>query len=311
VNLFYFSSSWWVLSQVFPILVASPRYLAGTITLGVLMQTAQAFQQVVGAMSWPVDNVSRVAEWRASVERVLNLHDALGMVERGEPGESSDGIWIETAPHAKLVFDGLVLTEPDGTPMMDPLSAEILAGEHVIIPVDSTLGFRLLKAMAQLWPWGRGRVALPSNGPVFLSSGRPYLPRGLLRDVLAYPGSPNEFSDSVLAQALERVGLGHLVGDLGRHAPWSDLLSEDEQHLIGVARILLCRPKWIVLHETLDTLAPDARAATMRLLQAECPDAAIIVLGHDPGVEGFAIRRIDVVHRAGISHDAGPGAPAP
>ena len=38
--------SWTVLSQAAPILVAAPRYIAGTITLGVLMQISQAFLQM-------------------------------------------------------------------------------------------------------------------------------------------------------------------------------------------------------------------------------------------------------------------------
>jgi putative ATP-binding cassette transporter len=305
VNVFYFSSTWWVLSQVFPILVASPRYLAGTITLGILMQTAQAFQQVVGAMSWPVDNVSRVAEWRASAERVLNLRDALGSVKEAERAASSATIRVETTPEPKLIFDGLVLMAYDGTPMMQPLSAEIRAGERVWIPVDSTLGFRLLKAMAQLWPWGQGRVALPSNGPVFLSSGRPYLPRGRLRDILTYPGASDSLSDSAITHALTNIGLGHLVGDLDRPKPWNDILSEEEQHMIGLVRILLSRPQWIVLHETLDTLAPDARVNMMHLLLRELPEAAIVVLGQNPGIKGFAIHQVTAAHTPALSRNAG------
>jgi putative ATP-binding cassette transporter len=305
VNVFYFSSTWWVLSQVFPILVASPRYLAGTITLGVLMQTAQAFQQVVGAMSWPVDNVSRVAEWRASAERVLNLHDAIGSVKKAEQAGSSATIRVETTPEPKLIFDGLVLMAYDGTPMMRPFSTEIRAGERVWIPVDSTLGFRLLKAMAQLWPWGQGRVILPGNGPVFLSSGRPYLPRGRLRDILTYPRSSDELSDSAVTHALTSFGLGHLLRDLDRPKPWNDILSEDEQHIIGLVRILLSRPQWIVLHETLDTVAPDARINMMHLLMRELPEAAIVVLGQNPDIEGFTVRSVEAAPTLALSRDAG------
>ena len=76
-NLFVFSSGWTVLSQAFPVLIAAPRYIAGSITLGGLMQTAQAFQQMVAALAWPIDNLPKVAEWRASAGRVLGLHRAI------------------------------------------------------------------------------------------------------------------------------------------------------------------------------------------------------------------------------------------
>ncbi|MFT4103757.1 MAG: SbmA/BacA-like family transporter [Burkholderiaceae bacterium] len=73
-NLVMFSSSWTMLSQAVPILVVAPRYIAGTITLGVLMQTAQAFQQMTQALTWPIENMQRLAEARASLTRVTQLH---------------------------------------------------------------------------------------------------------------------------------------------------------------------------------------------------------------------------------------------
>lgn len=293
VSVFYFSSAWWVLSQVIPILVAAPRYIAGAITLGVLMQTAQAFGQVVGAMSWPVDNVGRVADWRASAERVLDLHDALAAVRRGEFPASGEAIGVATGLEPKLILDAFAVAEPDGTPMMAPISAEILSGQRVLIGADSVTGFRLLKALARLWPWGSGRVALPRNGPMYLASRRPYLPPGLLRDVLSYPETSRSFSETALAEALGAAGLRHLVADLDRPAPWEDTLSEDEQHRLGFARILLRRPHWIVLHETLDALAPETRGAMMAALKRACPGAAVVLIGHDPG-DGFVTRRIDL-----------------
>jgi putative ATP-binding cassette transporter len=73
-HLVTFSSSWSVLCQAAPILVAAPRYIAGTITLGVLMQIAQAFLQMTQALAWPIDNMQRLAEARASFTRVTQLH---------------------------------------------------------------------------------------------------------------------------------------------------------------------------------------------------------------------------------------------
>jgi vitamin B12/bleomycin/antimicrobial peptide transport system ATP-binding/permease protein len=76
-----FTAGYSVLTPVFAILFATPRYLIGTITLGELVQTGQAFQQVTNALSWPIDQFPRIAEWRASVERVLALAGALARLE--------------------------------------------------------------------------------------------------------------------------------------------------------------------------------------------------------------------------------------
>jgi putative ATP-binding cassette transporter len=76
-HLITFSSGWSIISQAAPILVAAPRYIAGTITLGVLMQIAQAFQQMTQALAWPIENMQRLAEARASFNRVTQLQGLL------------------------------------------------------------------------------------------------------------------------------------------------------------------------------------------------------------------------------------------
>ncbi|MGE5545961.1 MAG: SbmA/BacA-like family transporter [Solirubrobacterales bacterium] len=92
-----FTSSYTVLSTAVPLLAVSPRYLAGAISLGALIQTAQAFQQMASALSWPVDNLARCAEWRASMARVAALYQAMAMAgvpvaEEAEPAEAVGGL---------------------------------------------------------------------------------------------------------------------------------------------------------------------------------------------------------------------------
>ncbi len=59
-----------------PLLVATPAYLAGVVTLGWVIQASQAFLEVAAALNWPVDNMPRIAIWRASAQRVVALHMA-------------------------------------------------------------------------------------------------------------------------------------------------------------------------------------------------------------------------------------------
>jgi putative ATP-binding cassette transporter len=66
-----------VLAGVFPLLLAAPKYLSGAMTLGSMMQTSAAFVQVQLALNWLVENYIRVAEWLASVSRVVALRGAL------------------------------------------------------------------------------------------------------------------------------------------------------------------------------------------------------------------------------------------
>lgn len=87
-HIILFSSGYAVLSMALPILIVAPRYIFGSITLGALMQSVQAFQQMAAALSWPVNNMTDIAQWHASVDRVLSLVDALN--ELDIPIDSSD-----------------------------------------------------------------------------------------------------------------------------------------------------------------------------------------------------------------------------
>ena len=172
-NLYLFSSSWSVLSQAFPVLVAAPRYIAGAITLGVLMQTAQAFQQMIAALAWPIDNIPKVAEWRASVERVLGLHEALRLLgEQFEPRDRPT-IKLEHSKRPILAFRRVAIADAAGKELVGCFSAEIAEGERVLISGDRSTAVTLFKVVGGLWPWGHGEVELPDGGPIF------FMPRPL------------------------------------------------------------------------------------------------------------------------------------
>ena len=57
----------------FALLIASPRYFSGSIQLGVLTQTASAFEQVNQALSWFIGSYTAFAEWRATVDRLTEF----------------------------------------------------------------------------------------------------------------------------------------------------------------------------------------------------------------------------------------------
>lgn len=295
-NIFLFVSSWAVLSQVFPILIAAPRYIAGAISLGGLMQTAQAFQQMAAALSWPIDNLAKVAEWRASVERVQGLHEALDAVARKRGQASSEGEppMIATArndtPH--LSFRSLAVNNPDGSPVLLPFDCDIRYGERVLITGDSGAAVKLFKVVAGLWPWGNGTVALPVDGTIFFMTQRPYLPLGSLRDTVCYPGLPTLVDDQQIQAILQRVGLGALGKRLDETENWEQVLASGEQQRLGFARLLLHRPQWIFIQEATDSLSQQSEIRMMELLLEEFPQATIITIGNHDGLKAFHQRHI-------------------
>ncbi len=290
-HLFMLTSGYSVLSMAFPILVSAPRYIMGSITLGALMQSAQAFQQTAGALSWPVDNMAKVAEWRASVERVLGLANALHQLEREIVRADPHRIHLKKTDHAVLRFRDLRIVRLDGIVCVQTINNEIRPGERVLIVGNAYTGSKLFKAIVGLWPWGEGSIELP-NDAVFFMPPRPYLPTGTLRAAICYPSTQAEYSESALAEALELVELEELLEQLDHVDDWANVLSRGQQQRLGVVRLLLQRPKWILLQEAMDSLDSSHEIKMLHLIAQKLPDAAILTITNEPIAEAFHQRRI-------------------
>ncbi|WP_245593382.1 ABC transporter ATP-binding protein/permease [Azospirillum halopraeferens] len=292
-NMMTFTSAYSVLSTAFPILVAAPRYISGAISLGVLMQTAQAFQQTVAALSWPIDNLPRVAEWKASVERVLGLHDALKRLDAEVAGNGGARILVERLDtEHNLSFRNVAIAETDGRPLVEPFDLEIRPGERVLIAGDAGAAIRLFRAVARVWTWGSGRISLPAHTRVFFMPQRPYLPHGSLRAALSYPGGPEKVDDGQARDALARVGLTHLLPRLDDSDHWDEIMALPEQQRLGFARLLIRRPDWIFVEHATDALDPDGEEDMLRLLDAEFPAATLLTIGSHPGLEAHHRRKV-------------------
>ncbi len=281
-NLFMFSSSWTVLNQAVPILVAAPRYVQGAITLGGLMQTAQAFQQMVTALSWPIDNMQKLAECRASIARVVHLHESLVELDAGTA--SARRIKVEAGDTPCLEIRGLDLDTPDGRPRLRQFDATVHAGERVAIAGDPMSALTLFRAIGGIWPWGRGLIRLPAGDAIFLLPRRQRLAGSTLRAVLEYPPMAQRATDTVLADALGRVGLGGWAARLDEAGVWPDRMSPAEQQRLGFARLLVHRPSWIFLREATSDLDPATASAMYALVDRALPDAAVVSISRDPAL---------------------------
>lgn len=295
VRLFLFTSGYSVFSTAFPILIAAPRYISGDISLGQLMQTAQAFQQLSQALSWPVDNMQKMAEWRASVERVLALHEALQALRDDSSRPDAHTVIVQKASIPTLCFHDLTIANADGAVVIDGFSAEICPGERVLIGGDPGAAVKLFKVVAGLWPWGRGTVDLPCDAHIFFMPQRPYMPIGTLRAVLTYPSAVECFPEDALASAMERVGLGHLMARVDDTAIWEQSLTAGEQQRLGFARLLLHRPKWVFLQEATDALDPDGERRLMELLIDEFPTATVLTVGFHGELEQYHQRKLTLL----------------
>lgn len=291
-NIMLFSSGYSVLSMAFPILVSAPRYILGSITLGALMQSAQSFQHMVSALSWPVDNMGRVAEWRASVERVLGLVSALEQLEKEIAKPDPHRIHLVKKDQSILRFKNLCLSRLDGIVCIQSLNEEIRAGERVLIAGNAYTGNKLFKAMAGLWPWGEGSIELPDDEHMFFMPPRPFLPTGRLRSAICYPSSSKDFEQAELEYALNLVGVGDLIEHLDDVADWEKTLEREQQQRLGLARVLLQKPKWIMMQEAFDSLDPEGEVDMIRIIERKLPNSTLLSITKQPTIQAMHTRRI-------------------
>jgi len=297
-RLLAFSSGYTALAGVLPILVGTPRFLDGALSLGRLMQSGQAFQQVTAALSWPVDNLALIAQWRASVERVLMLDEAVRTVtlEAARAGETA--INLDRVPTAQLGVRDLWVASPDGTALLSDLTLEVVKGERVLVDGDPEAASALFRVLAGIWPWGRGRVDLPADDGMIAIGPWPFLPQGSLRQALAFPEAADRHDDPTLEAALTGVSLSYLAPRLDEVADWAHILNLAELQRLSFARITLLRPNWILLGDATDALDPAGADAMLRLIVEQLPQAGIILIGRHPGDAAIFSRRLTLERAA-------------
>jgi putative ATP-binding cassette transporter len=61
---------------------------------------------------------------------------------------------------------------------------------------------------------------------------------------------------------------------------------------LGVVRLLLKKPKWILLQEAFDSLPPEGESGMYRLIYQQLRHATLITISNQPSAEAFHQRRI-------------------
>lgn len=287
------------IAPVLPIILCAPKLLAGTMSLGEVMQAASAFTIVQAAFNWLVDNYPKMADWGASASRVGALVAALDALDAAEKEEAGRIEISEDAVEAALHLVNVSVRLNDGTAVVSETDVSIMPGERVLIAGESGSGkSTLVRAIAGLWPWGGGTVTIKSGARMFLLPQRPYIPIGTLRRAAAYPEAPEEFSDEEIASAFEKVGLGKHIERLDEEAPWDQTLSGGEKQRLAFARILIHKPDIIVLDEATAALDTKSQLQLMELL-VEQEGLTVLSVGHREELEQFHSRKIELARREG------------
>jgi putative ATP-binding cassette transporter len=268
-----FATGYGQASAVFPVLVASPAYFFGALSLGVLMQTVSAFQRVEGAFAFFVGVYGKVAEWKALIDRLTQFEAALESL-----AVASDGITTVHGDNGQLQTSELDLNYPSGDPLTKIPALSLSPGQRLLVTGASGTGkSSLLRALRGLWRFGRGSIALPEC--VIAIPQRPYFPLGPLKAAITYPVPADEFDDQAVRSVMEVVGLDHLVDRLHEEGDWRVELSGGEQQRAALAGVLLRPPRILLLDDPIAAMEEANGQELFVRLTERLPDTVIVTVG--------------------------------
>ena len=287
-RLTFFTAGYSQIAIIFPFIVAAPRYFAGKIELGELMQINSAFGNVQENFSWFIDAYVTLAAWRATCDRLLSFRQAMTDNEQRPPA-----IDLQAQGQA-LKIDELSLDLADGRHLLHDASLQVAPGERLMLSGRSGSGkSTLLRAMGGLWPQGSGVIRLPQERALFLPQ-KPYLPIGTLRDALSYPQTGDTYPAELYEQVLRTCRLEHLIPKLDEVNHWQRLLSGGEQQRLAFARVLLYRPQWLYMDESTSAMDEEDEAMLYQALIDQLPGLSIVSVGHRSSLARFHPRHVRI-----------------
>jgi putative ATP-binding cassette transporter len=196
---------------------------------------------------------------------------------------------------ALLVVRNVDLHLPDGQPLITHVNLSLRRGEHLLLGGASGSGkSTLFRAIAGIWPFGRGEIRQSAKGTVLFLPQRPYLPIGTLRRVVSYPITLDVAQDAALREALEAVGLEKLAARLDEAGHWALQLSPGEKQRIAFARALVQKPEWLFLDEATSAVDEATEERLYRLVRERLPGTTVFSVGHRATLRSFHSRQLTV-----------------
>jgi len=287
---------------ILPILVALPRYLAGEITMGGVTQVTGAYLALSGSLNFFSQAYVTFTALVAVSNRIRDLQWAIN-----KAGLRKSGYTVTLAAQPLLTTGPLVLKDPLDHTLCNLSPLSFGPGQRWIIRGPSGAGkSTLLRALAGLWPYGSGEIAIPASARMMFLPQRSYLPSGSIKAALCYPNSQESFSDAACWEVLAMCGLTQRVSTLENADNWQQQLSGGEQQRVAFARVLLHRPDFVFLDEATSGLDPQSETELYTSLITHLPATTIVSVAHREALMQYHNRVLELIPDATAISKADP-----
>jgi len=285
-----FTATYSQVSVIVPYVLIAPAFFAEKIQLGGMMQTVNAFSSVQDALSFFIASYRTLAEWQAVVARLSGFETATASAAT----LATSAIDVKSSTGSTAIdLRQLLVKLPNGSPLVSADGFSLRGNERTLVTGPSGSGkSTLFRAIAGIWPFGTGSIAIPAKASLMMLPQRPYLPIGSLQAAIVYPADASAYSPDQVRDALISVGLPKLASRIEEEAHWNRMLSLGEQQRLGLARALLHAPQYLFLDEATASLDEASEAALYRLLEERLPTTTIISIGHRSTLEAFHQRNV-------------------
>ena len=272
----FYVNSYGQLATIVPIFMVAPRYFAGEIQLGGLVQTLTAFGRVQDSLSYFLDAYTSIAQFAAVIRRLGGFTKHMELVE-----EQESQFKVLDQQEKSLVIKDVQVSLPNGVQLLENLNLTIEPGMSVLVSGASGCGkSTLLRVLAGIWPYGQGSITKGDQVQVMFLPQRPYLPLGSLRQAIYYPQVVPEEDTTDLPALMKRMGIEKLIPQLDVVDDWSRILSLGEQQRLAFIRILLFKPQVVFLDESTSAMDEVRERESYEILKEMLPEMAVVSVGH-------------------------------
>ena len=288
-----FRNSYEFITWALPSIIIGPRVLSGELEIGVITQAATAFSIILGSLTLIVNQLDRLTEFAAGINRLSTFSVAIKSPPEVPEGEST----IDTITNSCLGIEHLTLKTPNyQRTLVRDISLEIPSGNGLLIMGPSGSGkSSILRAIAGFWNSGTGAIYRPELNEILFLPQKPYMVLGSLRQQLLYPQTNLDISDIEIQEVLARVNLAKLAerfGGLDVVENWSQVLSVGEQQRVAFARLFLTKPNYVILDEA--TSALDVPTEEILYQQLQETSITFISVGHRPTLKNYHQQLLEI-----------------